>query len=144
MGYREDLAANYTINRTGIDVDGIKTAITASTLQAGVKTFLLKLTNVLIINEDLMTQKAIKRLLQNKQNLFQNRYRAAYEKYIALHPDVSHMSITPQILEEVDPGIAENYRQVMTYEQGTISGKARDALDKVEQNLEVIITVTEK
>ena len=121
MGYREDLAANYTIDRSKVDAVQIQMAI-----------------------EDLLTQKAIAKVLRQKQNAFQNRYRAAYEAYIAKYPETPQMGITPAELEKVDPGLQEHWRQLYSNDQGTISGKAKDAQDKIEQELESLISIVEK
>ena len=144
MGYREDIEANYTIDRANIGADKVKTAIASSNLATGAKAFLTKMIDTLVVVEDVLTQKAIAMALRQRQNLFQNRYRAAYEAYIAQYPDKPQMEITIDELEKVDPGIKENWRQLYSNDQGTISGKARDAHDKIEQWLESLISIVEK
>ena len=113
MGYREDIKANFDL--------------TIPTVQGAIAEQFI---------EDSLIDKALDRLLQTKQNEFQNRYRAAFEAYKAKYPEKSEMEITLDDLEEVDKGIAENGRDVMSYEQGTLSGKVRDAKAKIENFLE--------
>ncbi len=122
MGYREDIELNYNINRSQLAIEVVKQSVL----------------------EDLFTQKAIAKALRQKQNLFQARYRATYEAYQKANPAKLQPEITLDELEKVDPGIKEQARQVMSYEQGTISGTARDSIAKIEQNLEGIISISEK
>jgi len=112
MGYREDILANFNLTMPELTA-------------ANVKTFV----------EDLLIIRAIGALLQYHQNLWQNRYRAAFEEYVALHPDILQEDITLDNLDEIDPGIKEQYRQFYSFEQGTHSGKARDSIDKVNNEL---------
>jgi hypothetical protein len=142
--YRDDIAANYAVDRTSIGADQIKAAIANSNLATAAKAFLTKIVDTLTVVEDVLTQKAIARVLRQKQNLFQNRYRAAYEAYVAQYPDKPQMQINLDELEKIDAGITENWRQLYSNDQGTISGRARDAHDKIEQQLESIIGIMEK
>jgi len=112
MGYREDILANFDLTMPELTAANIKTFV-----------------------EDLLIMRAIGALLQYHQNLWQNRYRATFEEYIALHSDVLQEDITLDDLDGIDPGIKEQHRKLYSFEQGTPSGKARDAIDKVNNEL---------
>ena len=141
MGYREDIDANFTIDRSQLGADAVKTIANKSSLGKDDKAVLLKVGDVLSVLEDFLTQKAITANLRKKQNIFQTRYRATYEAYQKAYPDTQQPNITLDELEKLDPGIKEQARQVMSYEQGTVSGIARDCISKIEQALEGIIGI---
>jgi len=121
MGYKEDILANFSLTIPQIQQSVIQ-----------------------IFIEDYLIDKALDRLLQTKRNLYQGRYRAAWEAYTAKHPEAMEMDTPIESLEEVDPGIAENKRQVESYEQGTISGKVQDSQAKIKNEMETKVLATEK
>jgi len=120
VGYRQDIEANFNIAYPTITLVEAKLYL-----------------------EDVYIQKALDKLLRVRCNQFQTIYMAAKEEYKTLHPEVDDMDITPEVLAEINPKIPKWYRQLYSFEAGTLSSKIRDAKDKVEQEIEkrVILTV---
>lgn len=121
MGYREDIEANFDISYPSITL-------------AEAKLYL----------EDVYIQKALAKLLRVRRNQLKGVMLTARNEYALLHPEVAQEDITVANLGEINSKIPEWYRQAYSNQPGTLSGKIRDASDKVEQAVEKRIIITVK
>ena len=121
MGYREDIEANFDITYPSITL-------------AEAKLYL----------EDVYIQKALAKLLRVRRNQLQGIMLTARNEYALLHPEVAQEDIKVVDLGEINSQIPEWYRKLYSYEPGTLSGKIRDATDKVEQEIEKRVVLTIK
>ena len=121
MTYREDIEANFDI-------------VYPSVTLVEAKQYL----------EDVYIQKALTKLIRVKRNQLQAIMLNARNEYALLHPEVEQEDITIANLGEINGNIPEWYRQAYLQEPGTLSGKVRDAIDKVEQEIEKRIVMNIK
>jgi len=121
MGYREDIEANFDITYPSVTLVEAKQYL-----------------------EDVYIQKALAKLIRVKRNQLQEVMLTARNEYALLHPEVAQLDITVANLGEINDKIPEWHRQAYSNEPGTLSGKVRDATDKVEQEIEKRIVMTIK
>lgn len=84
---------------------------------------------------------ALKRCARQEKNLFQHRFANALEQWRAVNPgaDAGEVPNILAALESFDQGITAAAER-----SSMVADRVRDALDKVDQELEVIVSITPK
>jgi len=123
MGYREDIEANFNVTYPNVTLVEAKQYL-----------------------EDVYIQKALGKLIRVRRNQLNEVMLTARNEYALLHPEVGQEDITIANLGEINSNIPEWHRQAYSNKPGTLSGKVRDAIDKVEQEIEkrVILNIKDE